>query len=198
MYVIGMGTGRCGSQSFAKFMQQQKHTTFTHEKAMDLTIWPMFFPYERAMQKMRGYGGKWKGDVGPSWCIWAAHVLKAHPDTKIIWLHRDPKEVARSFVEQKVKKFPGWLEKGRAFPYGFMGMYPCMEKEFSEEAVYRCVDRFYWLAASIVRVFPDNCYIWEMYELNDVEVQAEVLNWLGMREKDWVLGMGHEDKGEYV
>jgi hypothetical protein len=198
MYVIGMGTGRCGSQSLAKFLNAQKHTTFTHEKAMDLTIWPMFFPFDRAMQTMRSYGGKWKGDVSPAWCVWAAHVIQKYPrDTRVIWLHRDPSEVARSFMEQKLKKFPHWLEKGRKFSYGFMGMYPCMEKEFNYESVYRCVDRFYWLAASIVKVFPDHCYIWDMNELNRVDVQSEVLEWLGMRERDWVLGMTHEDKGDY-
>jgi hypothetical protein len=48
-----------------------------------------------------------------------------------------------------------------------------------------------------VRFFPDNTYIWDMNELNDTEVQQEVLAWLGMREKDWVLGMEHRDKGDY-
>ena len=194
MYVLGIGTGRTGSQSFAAFMNQQKNCTFTHE-GMDLTMLPLFQPYKRAMKKLNGYGGKWKGDISPGWSVWAPALLDARPDNvRIVWLVRDLDEVAQSFYNQKTKKMPNWLLAGNKLPGGFLGMYPVLEKEFSLEAIKRCVERWYWMSQSIMTIYPDHTFVYHYKDLNSVEEQAKFLDWLGMRRRDWVLGMPRVDE----
>jgi hypothetical protein len=177
--------------SFADFMNNQKHTTFTHEKAMDVTFWPMFQPYIRAMKKLRGYGGKYKGDISPGWSIWAIQTLIKYPnDTKIVWLHRDITEVAESFIKQKEYKLAKWR---RYFdgPDGFMGAYPVWEQEYSHDAVKRTVARVFWLCKGMNTLYPDHVFPIHMGELNDENKQYELLSWIGYKDREMVLGMPH-------
>lgn len=190
-FVIGITTGRCGSMSFAKFMNNQKNTTFTHEK-MDVTMWPLFGGYTRAMNHLKGYGGKFVGDISPGWASWAVYLLRYHPDSKIVWLHRDKEEVVDSFIRQKESR-PQWFTSFDG-PDGYMGAYPVQELEYSRDAVRRCIDRTYWLCKSFRTLYPEHVYLIDMYSLNDHEQQYELLSWIGYRDRDMVLGMTHENR----
>jgi len=194
MFIIGITTGRCGSMSFAAFMNNQKKTTFTHEHAMQVTTWPVFEPYTSAMKTMRGYGGKYKGDISPGWCPWAVEVLRKHPKaTKIVWLHRDPKEVAESFIRQKEYKLGQWI---RSFDGddGFLGAYPVQERVWSYAAVHRCIDRYFWLCKVMNTLYSDFVFPLHISELNSEEKQMELLTWIGYKPSEMRLGMPHLNK----
>ena len=194
MYIIGMTTGRCGSKSFAAFMNQQKKTTFTHERAMDVTFFPMFNPYTRAMKTLRGYGGKYKGDISPGWSLWASEILQNHPEAcKIVWLHRDVKEVTESFIKQKEHRLQQWKTNFNG-PDGFLGAYPVWEKEWSHEAVGRAVRKvFYWCKGINTLYNETERYVFpiHMMELDNEDKQLELLTWLGYKRSEIRLGMPH-------
>lgn len=193
-YIIGMGTGRCGSLSLAQFLNAQKNCTFSHEK-MDVSFWPVFNPYPRAMKILKGYGGKWKGDISPGWSAWAHKVLDKYPKSKVIWLYRDCQEVAESFyVQKKAKK--GWLAEFESDENKFRGVYPVWEYEFSREAIQRAVDRCFWLCKAIAAFYQDRVYVYNTVDLNSEIEQTKLLDWLGFPEKDWVLGMPWVNKRE--
>jgi hypothetical protein len=184
--------------SFAEFMNNQRHTTFTHEKAMDVTFYPMFQPYFRAMKTLRGYGGKYKGDISPAWAFWAAHVLKNHPKaTKIVWIHRDIDEVAESFIKQKEKMLDAYKANFSGSD-GFMGAYPVWEKEYSRDAIRRSVAKVFWLCKGMNTLYPDYVYPIHISSLNDENKQYELLSWLGYKDRDMRLGMPHLNRWEEV
>jgi hypothetical protein len=182
-------------------MNNQKKTTFTHEKAMDVTFYPLFNPYGRAMKKMRGYGGKYKGDISPGWAFWASRVLEAFPKAcKIVWLHRDVDEVAESFIKQKEYKLSKW-KSNFSGPDGFMGAYPVWEQEWSHEAVHRAVRKVFYLCKGINTLYNESGkFVFPLHisELNDEDRQLELLTWLGYRRSEIRLGMPHLNRWHEV
>lgn len=197
-YIVGITTGRCGTMSFAEFMNQQKNTTFTHEKAMDVTFYPMFRPYERAMKKLRGYGGRYKGDVSPGWAFWSIQLLEKYPkQTKIVWLHREVNQVAESFIKQKEHKLALWRSRFDG-PDGMMGAYPVWEKEWSHEAVHRAVRKVFYLCKGMNTLYPEHVFPIHISELNSEEKQFELLSWIGYKPREMVLGMPHLNRWHEV
>jgi hypothetical protein len=182
-------------------MNNQKKTTFTHERAMDVTFYPLFRPYYRAMKTMRGYGGKYKGDVSPGWAFWANQVLEQYPkETKIVWLHRDVNEVAESFIKQKEFKFSQW-RKNFDGPDGFMGAYPVWDKEWSHAAVHRAVRKVFYLCKGVNTLYNESGkYVFPLHisELNDEDKQLELLTWLGYKRSEIRLGMPHLNRWDEV
>lgn len=188
-YVIGMGTGRTGSASFATFMHSQKHTTFGHE-IMDLTFWPIFKSYSRAMKQINSFGSKFVGDVSPGWCAWAHKVLDKDPMTKVIWLVRDLEEVADSFYKQK-QKSPEFMAEFYKHEHKYQGLYPIWDYAFSRDAILRAVTTVYWLAKSVATFYPERVWVMRTENLSDQGKQEEMLDWLGYKKKDMRLGMPH-------
>lgn len=99
--VIGLGTGRCGSLSFAKLMNSQKDVTFTHE------VYPL--PWIVSETELTGAltkifntcrNASIGGDAGSYYLPYVEMILKTFPRTKFVCLERDIYEVVDSYLKK--------------------------------------------------------------------------------------------------
>ena len=109
MIVIGYGTGRCGTESLASFLNQQEGFNVTHEKS-GLAWYPILCDTDSSINEFVAREGLVIGDVAFSWIHYVSIVLRRFPDVKVINIRRDVDEVIESFWNYKA-----FLREDKAF-----------------------------------------------------------------------------------
>lgn len=187
--LIGYGTGRCGTQSLAGFLDQQTGFSVTHERVA-LNWYPAFTDTEVAIRRFTSRPGKVVGDVGFYWVHYLDLILRRYPGAKAVNIRRDLDEVIESFwsyMRPDVQNFgaSGW--KG----------YPFDSYRQDKDAIAFTVRRYRFMEEEVVKQYPASIFLMKTEDLNDPEMLTGLLGWIGMEEYR-ILRPVHENKREKV
>ena len=186
MIVIGYGTGRCGTQSLASFLNQQEGFNVTHEK-VPLGWTPFNAHREQSIKKFISTAEYVIGDIGYYWVNHIDYMLKEYPKTKVINITRKDEEVIESFWTYKahVREFVSFMENE------WFG-HPYHSDRPTKDAIARMVKWYRYCEKELKLFYPDNIYQLDTYDLNNKDKLIDLLNWLGVEEMD--LSLQHIDK----
>ncbi|MDX1918306.1 MAG: sulfotransferase [Candidatus Caenarcaniphilales bacterium] len=181
--VIGLGSGRSGSQSLAKLLSAQKNACFTHEL---LPIpWTDGDPELRQViayfrAKLSGYD--LVGDSASYYLPYVEHLLETFPESKLICLERDRADTVKSFLA-KTGLHHNWLpNNGVSWRINLVwdSTFPKYPIEDKKEAIGRYWDEYYNRARDLAERHPGNFAIFKLAELNHEAGQKAILTFLGI------------------
>ena len=175
MIVIGFGTGRCGTQSLASFLNQQEGFDITHEK-VPLGWFPFDHHRESSIKRFISKAGYVIGDVGYSWINHIDYMLEEYPETKVINITRKDEEVVESFWTYKshIREFKAFMENE------WFG-HPYHSDKPTKDAIARMVKWYRYWEKQLKIFYTDKIYTMDMNDLNDTNKLHELLDWLGVR-----------------
>ena len=167
MIVIGYGTGRCGTQSLASFLNQQEGFNITHEKVPKYWC-PQFSEREEVPDIFAGREEKVIGDIGFYWIHYIPNMLK-RSDTKVINIIRNDDEVIESFWTYKS---PDSVNLG-----GWFG-YPYQNEKPTKDAIAKTVRSYRRCEKEYKKKFPNTIYQMDITDLNSEDKLHNLLTWL--------------------
>lgn len=181
--VIGLGTGRCGTDSLAYFLDLQEGANVSHEMFKHKLTWQ---GAEKQIDKLLQWmklqtDQRLVGDVAFAYLPYVGYILSRWPTAKFICLQRDRTETVESFI----KKTPGrnhWVQHDgtqwqadrwdACFPH-----YAAMSKP---EAIGYYWDEYYATAAELQATYPAAFRIFPTTALNQLEGQQALLYFIGI------------------
>jgi len=95
-YILGLGTGRCGTASLAALLDAQDGATVTHEEAPPIPWEPSGEEVGRAVRWLKAQDGRLVGDVAHSWIGLLPHI--AGRSVRCIGLWRPVEDTVQSFL----------------------------------------------------------------------------------------------------
>ena len=186
--IIGYGTGRCGTQSLARFLNNQNGCDITHEK-VELNWQPAFSDVQEAINGLFRRTSPIIGDVGFFWIHYLTHILREVKDAKAINIWREDEAVIESFwsyMKKEVQNFQHNQWKGYPFDSPFQ----------TKDAIAKSVMRYRFLEHGVSRIYPYSIYKIHTNDLNDKDKMEEMLNWLGI--KDMNLKTFHSNTSKSI
>lgn len=179
--ILGAGTGRCGTMSLAKVLNNCKGANITHEMGPILPYKKDYDVYKEYLDNILSKEGKYVGDVSGYTRNYIEDFIRDVPNIKIIWITRENDKTIRSmkakedinlFADDTSHPFsktrPNWtnLSKNKAIE-----LFVKVGNEIAEELMHR---------------FPANFKVFYIEDLNSKEGQDKIFNWCGIPKKDRV------------
>lgn len=190
--IIGAGTGRCGTMSLAKLLDQQEETAASHElfgpdlpHAFSISPPKRVRWVERLSRRAWGAGATVYADVALQWSFYVEELLHAQipfSDVRVVYLRRPMPETIESYLH-KIERYHHFIRHDgaewkrspwdKAFP-----TYP------NERDKLECLERYwrqvYHRAKYEEGRYPGRVRIFETAEaLNSEPGQRRLLRWLG-------------------
>ena len=187
MIIIGFGTGRCGTQSLASFLNQQEGFNVTHE-GVKLYGCPVISDRECVLDSFMAREGMVIGDIGFYWINYISKILNKRADSKVINVTRDLDEVIESFFTYKT---PDKVNLG-----GWYG-YPYEDDTPTKDAIARTMKHYRFWEDRIKHYHVGMIYHIDMYDLNKEDKLSDMLNWIGY-ETTRVLSPIHIDNKRVI
>lgn len=176
--IIGLGTGRCGTVTLQKILNQY-NADVTHEHRQ----MPWQFNRNALLNNFNSLGKRFQpivGDVG-FWWINYVDAIRQY-DVKFVCLKRDKDQTVDSFLG-RFEYEDYWTEN--CFPREIDGKptlteaFPQWQTKDKKEAVSRYYDLYYKIAVEHAK--QDDFKIFHMNDvLNNGEVQQKMLDWLDL------------------
>ena len=211
--VLGIGSGRCGTRAFSKFINQNIGTYVTHEfnHCEDLS-WDDSISVNSPslVGKRYKYFIDRKASIVGDVALWYLPYIEQfleYSNVKVIVLKRNREDTVKSFVKWfgGRKHFPWAIDDDRRDSGGryinhpmFDSCYPSFEwKNLSKVEVRhgaeRYYDFYYKVVDRLVRACNDRIFVVDSYEaLNNKTVKYAILKWLGAK-KPYVLITGFKN-----
>ena len=193
--IIGIGTGRCGTMSFAKFLDQQPHTMVTHEWNYCRGFRWNEASFSSAKARHKAFlarKGRFVGDVA-LWNLPYAIYFLRFPTVKVIALKRTKNDTVKSFERWfgRMRHFP-WITANQRRLTSFKDnniydncypkyIFPVREPSIAEGAsIYW--DDYYTRVDKLKEKYPERISIVDTYGIlfNDT-IKKDILNWIGMK-----------------
>src|SRR3989344_5979412 len=138
--IIGIGTGRCGTNTLSHLLGKQKNCMVEHESK---PILPWEFSknkIDNKLKSLKNCNAETVGDIAMYYLPYIKYILSNYKNVKVIALKRDKNEVVRSFL-QKTEGTNHWMEHdGKKWKFAeFDRSFPKFKAETKEEAI-----RLYW------------------------------------------------------
>jgi len=181
--VFGLGSGRCGTQSLAGWLDRQEGAR------VFLAVHGPAIPWEggcRAIDEViRGFlstpGARLIGDAAPYYLPYVEHILAAHPHVRFICLKRDREETVVSFLKTTLHK-NFWIAhdgvRWKRTPWD--RCFPKYQVSDKAEAIGRYWDDYYRRAAELAVEYPRAFRVFPTDALNTAEGQHAILGHLGI------------------
>ena len=176
MILIGFGTGRCGTQSLASFLNQQEGFNITHEK-VPLGWYPPLNDNTKTIEEFRNREGTVIGDIGYYWINHLAYMLKNH-NVKLINIIRNDYEVIESFWTYKAytRTFASFMENE------WFG-HPYHSDKPTKDAIAQMVKWYRYWEKELLNYYGSDIYRINVNDLNSVNKLHNLLDWLGVSGK---------------
>jgi len=142
-FVVGTGTGRCGTSSLAALLSAQNGADVTHERWRSRVPWTEGQHWARSLveeceESLEG-GARVAGDVAFQWQWYAEGLIEA--GARIVYLLRNCEEVVESFIRKSGPRnnWEPWPELDEDERFRFHECFPSFAAESKREAL-----RMYW------------------------------------------------------
>lgn len=186
--IFGLGTGRCGTYSLTKVIQNQGDAYAFHE----LNFLPHTVDVDMLNENISSMSSRKESlvaDVGFYYLNYVPTIVRRFPDAKFICLKRDKEEVIKSWSNHS-NKINHWTNPNST--YWKEGEITTNTSTFfpkynmpKEVAIGMFWEQYYNLADIYELVFPKVFNVFDMeYSLNDG--QGELLDFIDIPEKDRV------------
>lgn len=168
-FIIGLGTGRCGTNSLADLLNMQPGINISHEYLFPL---PWNFSLEVIQRRIYDLRKK-NGDVAFYYLNYVEHINSVYPSSKFVCLKRDKAGTIMSYMKKSENR-NNWIEhNGNKWSKSkfFYNSYPKFDVELKEEAL----DKYYELYYSKARKLEETMPNFKIFDLNDLNTQSGVL-----------------------
>lgn len=181
--VLGIGTGRCGTNSLAAILDAQPDARVTHEALPHLPWESDAVLLNERIGQLRARDARVAGDVAFYYLPYVRPILEQLPDARVVCLRRDRAETVRSYLA-KADGRNHWMRhdgsRWRLDPI-WDACYPKYERDGIRPALEAYWDEYYSTVAELEAEFPHNVRLWEMEEaLNTREGLEGVLDFVGL------------------
>lgn len=202
-YIIGFGTGRCGTKSLAKLLNHCNNVNVSHEFRTRFDpgyrlAWT-FNEHEakERLQNLKKISGKLVGDTAHYYLNYIPYFSELLGDNiKFIYLHRPSEEVRDSFLKKTNKTH--WIPKDhpcfrqhekwtRTFP-----QYP--NAKDNKNALMHYIAEYLHESYIYSYVFKKKMFVLETKDLNNKTKQKELFDFLEIPEKDRIYQKVWENK----
>lgn len=200
--VIGLGTGRCGTQSLAHLLTQQTAALVYHEKAHYGIGW---HGSEKKIDELLAWAStqthlQMVGDVAFYYLPYVEYILARNPTVKFICLQRNCADTVASYL-QKTKPWNHWIvhEGGAWQPSEWDDCYPKYSVPDKQSALAMFWYEYYFTATRLQALHPKHFRLFPMAALNSKAGQLSLLAFLGLPEAQMQLAIGiHANAGRNI
>jgi hypothetical protein len=181
--VIGLGTGRCGTQSLAVILNQQGSARVEHERHGPEIAWQGDEARVAAFVRQCAAASELDlvGDIAFYYLPYVEHILALAPDARFVCLKRDRKATVDSYLTWTDGRNHWMRHNGikwrldkwdRCYP-----KYPAADKA---EAIGRYWDDYYRRADALESAYPHAFQVFATEWLNSAEGQHTLFDFLGL------------------
>jgi hypothetical protein len=185
---FGIGTGRCGTESLATLLNQQRQTHITHESKR----LPWEVPRDGARRELHRLSLRPSPIVGDVAFYYLPYIrrLLEDPRVRVVALRRDRTQTVESYL-RKMEGRNHWSTQGHRDD-GWDRCYPTYEEPDLRSAIGRYWDEYY---AHVEQLVEDNdrVALFPTEALNHVEGVLSILTFLGVA--DPVVSAGIHQNG---
>ena len=207
-FILGIGSGRCGTLSLKHVFAAQPETDATHE---DPPLLPWRRENGRALMEQRFV--RWRrrrkeavvADVASFYLPYVEEAIALEPELRIVCLKRPREEVVESFGKwlTRVNPLPlnHWVERpqpGWHHDPVWTRIFPQYDIDDREQAIRRYWDEYHAHVDELVARYPDHVRVFGTHEaLNTEEGQRELLEFAGFPPEQQVLAVGaHHNRSD--
>jgi hypothetical protein len=199
--ILGIGTGRCGTASLAKVLNQQTEAVCSFDEPPLLPWKPV--DGQRVIRerfaRFRLHGKKrLLGDCASFYLPYIEDAIAAEPDIRIVCLKRPREEVVAGFCQ--------WLDQTMPLPTNHWAKqpapgwhhdpvrtrtYPQYDTQNREEGIRRYWDQYYQRVTELIERYPEHIRLFDTYEaLNTENGLRDLLSFVGIPPERQVLAVG--------
>jgi hypothetical protein len=193
--VIGLGTGRSGTVSLARFLDRQPGAFFSHEGGYDRPrllrhTFGHILPWEPSQTAFAAWlagleraaaGASVYGDVAPYLLPYVERIQAARPGARFLCVRRAREEVVRSFLRHTAGTNPWQEHDGRRYlRRSWDAAFPKLTAASKAEAIARYWERYDAQAREYAARYPETFRIVEFAALNERATQAALLDFAGL------------------
>lgn len=190
--MLGVGSGRCGTQTLAYLIKAQKEFRATHQTFSAIAKWEFSEEYFYKLVSYLRTGGS---DVSFYNLPYVEKLWEVFPDLKVVCLKRDRNETIKSFKKRSENAPTGrprnqWTSKNSIYWKNFnWSPDPLWDKCFpkfdapKEEAIGKYWDLYYNKTEKLEKDNPNRFKIYDMYNVLNLKIdQADLLKFIGVEE----------------
>lgn len=175
MTIIGLGSGRCGTQSLSKLLNDCAYVHCTHERAPSLGWEWNEENYQIRLEQFKKQFTHW--DVDLHYLPYVERFIEDLEKLKFVVLKRDRQEVIDSF-DVKTKLNGAWPVRKKEWSDYFN-----IKKTKKKDVIGAYYDSYYKEIDRLLEKYPDKIKMFATDDLNTK--QAELYEWCEIPEKDW-------------
>jgi hypothetical protein len=182
--VIGCGTGRCGTKSLSKLIDDCQQALCTHERR---PILPWAFSdvhLQARVHDLQRADSPVVGDVAYYYLPYLERLIEMIPDLKVVCLERDRQEVIDSYM-QKTQGWNHWYEHdGKAWAYDpfWDATYPKYPIAYKPDAIGAYWDEYHDTIRHTADQHPVNVRVMGTETLNTRAGQDTLFDFIGISE----------------
>ena len=181
---LGCGTGRCGTESMSRLIDDCQSAVCSHERK---PVLPWICNEELFLERVKHFSDAPStliGDVASSYLPYVEHFIHSLPSTKVICLERDRQEVINSFMV-KTLGYNHWRNhEGKYWikhPY-WDNTFPKYEIDDKAKAIGAYWDEYHTKVIDIAQKYPKHVKILGVDTLNSIEGQKKIFDFLEIEE----------------
>lgn len=184
--VIGLGSGRCGTQSLAALLDAQPDATVLHERREWHVPWLGGEPDMDALldwsHERFARGDLLVGDVGFYYLPYVEYLAERHERVRFVCLKREREATVRSFMIKTRRNANHWRRtRWWHLKTKWNHCFPTYGDHLSkEDAIRRYWDEYYQRAEDIEVRFPELFRVFPVADMNDARGQDTILEFVGV------------------
>jgi len=194
--MIGLGTGRCGTNSLAALIALQPGAVGTHERRGHRVAWVGGEDeVDRVLDALAAelaQGATLVGEVGLYYLPYVARIRARFPEARFVVLQRDRARTVESFMEKTADKSNHWAPTARFARHArWDECFPTYEAGLPKrEAIGRYWDEYYATTDALERAEPAVFLTVRTEALGLVDTQRRILGFLGIPPERQVVSEG--------
>ena len=197
-FFIGLGTGRCGTKSLSKLLELQginlKHE-FDTQPNEGLPL-----PWDKNINELRNrldslINNGLDGDIGFYYLPYVDDIINIIPNVKFIVLKRDRLSTINSYIKWVGNRNHWMVHDGSMWTIDpkWDRAYPKYQSNIIEDAVGEYYDNYYAICEDYEKKIK-NFKIFKTEDLNDSEKVKDILEFLGVDNKQIVTNIKENEK----
>jgi len=195
-YVIGLGTGRCGTKSLAKLLNDCKKVNVSHEFRKRNRPYVLSWELDEVEAQKRviafnSFRGNLVGDIASYYLNYVEYFIQHLENVKFLYLYRKPSEVVESFMKKSFK-YCHWLspdhagfKKGRYQRIKWDITFPKFnEAKTKREAIQKYLLYYEQRMSQLILKYPERFLVIPIESLNDFPFQKKLFDFLEVPEEN--------------